>query len=454
MAKVQQKYEKITPFGGINFVMDKFDGLLGGEIDSHLGLRSTTVGYQYSEIIRAIVCVFLCGGSCVEDLSQFLKDYLVERPHTRVPSADTVLRGISELATENISYTAEMSGNSYDFNTAASLNELLLKLLIATGQLVPGRSYDVDFDHMFLKAEKYDAKLTYKHFDGYRPGVVTIGGLIVYVENADGNTNVRFMQAETLRRFFELMKRLGIGIRSFRADCGSYSEDIVKVVMEYTDKFYIRAERCESLYGRVTRQTGWTQAEIGYQECELQSFPFESFKDVTHCRSVVQRQRVGKGEQLDIFDGEYTYRSILTSDWDMDDEGDCTALQRPRCIRAGVRRAEQRLRMGTPAQVLHEREHCVHGTYCHSRKLLPIHRVLAPHGLPLRSGGDLQGKAFRVPLRHRPRKVGQDCPPGCAQHLFRATLRTFVRPRVGKTPSRTFLGPQINLGKGEVLSPT
>jgi len=41
------------------------------------------------------------------------------------------------------------------------------------------------------------------------------------VENADGNTNVRFMQAETLRRFFELMRSLGICIRSFRADCGS-----------------------------------------------------------------------------------------------------------------------------------------------------------------------------------------------------------------------------------------
>ena len=90
-------------------------------ISADTGLRSTTVGYQYSEIIRAIVCVFLCGGSCVEDLCQFLKDYLVERPHTRVPSVDTVLRGISELATENISYTAETSGNTYDFNTAASL---------------------------------------------------------------------------------------------------------------------------------------------------------------------------------------------------------------------------------------------------------------------------------------------------------------------------------------------
>jgi len=37
-------------------------------------------------------------------------------------------------------------------------------------------------------------------------------------------------------------------------------------------------------------------------------------------RLVVQRQRKQKGEQLDIFDGEYTYRCILTNDWDMTDE--------------------------------------------------------------------------------------------------------------------------------------
>ena len=38
----------------------------------------------------------------MEDLNLYLKDVLTERPHTRVPSADTVLRGIGELATENI----------------------------------------------------------------------------------------------------------------------------------------------------------------------------------------------------------------------------------------------------------------------------------------------------------------------------------------------------------------
>ena len=41
MAKVQQKSEKITAFGGMFFVLDKFDSILSSVIDSHLGLRST-----------------------------------------------------------------------------------------------------------------------------------------------------------------------------------------------------------------------------------------------------------------------------------------------------------------------------------------------------------------------------------------------------------------------------
>ena len=99
MAKVQQKSEKITAFGGIFFVLDKFDSILSSVIDSHLGLRSRLIGYQYSEIIRAVFSVFCCGGDCMEDLYLYLKDVLTERPHTRVPGADTVLRGIEELAT-------------------------------------------------------------------------------------------------------------------------------------------------------------------------------------------------------------------------------------------------------------------------------------------------------------------------------------------------------------------
>lgn len=55
MANVQIKSEKITPFGGIFSIMDSFDAFLSNVIDSTLGLRSRTIGYQYSEILSYVV---------------------------------------------------------------------------------------------------------------------------------------------------------------------------------------------------------------------------------------------------------------------------------------------------------------------------------------------------------------------------------------------------------------
>ena len=62
MAKVQIKSGKLTPFGGFFSIMEQFDALLAQTIDSSLGLRCTKFGYQYSEILRSLMCVYLCGG--------------------------------------------------------------------------------------------------------------------------------------------------------------------------------------------------------------------------------------------------------------------------------------------------------------------------------------------------------------------------------------------------------
>ncbi len=71
MAKIQIKSEKLTPFGGFFSIMEQFDALLAQTIDSTLGLRCTLFGYQYSEILRSLMCVYLCGvrGFCVYDVS-------------------------------------------------------------------------------------------------------------------------------------------------------------------------------------------------------------------------------------------------------------------------------------------------------------------------------------------------------------------------------------------------
>lgn len=73
----------------------------------------------------------------VEDVKIHLMPHLSLHPTLRTCSSDTILRGISELATANTTYTSD-TGKSYDFNTATKLNSLLVKALKNTGQLVGG----------------------------------------------------------------------------------------------------------------------------------------------------------------------------------------------------------------------------------------------------------------------------------------------------------------------------
>ena len=62
MAKIHIKSEKLTPFGGFFSIMEQIDALLAQTIDSTLRLRCTLYGYQYSVILRSLMCIYLCGG--------------------------------------------------------------------------------------------------------------------------------------------------------------------------------------------------------------------------------------------------------------------------------------------------------------------------------------------------------------------------------------------------------
>ena len=313
MAKIQIKSEKLSPFGGIFSIMEQFDSTLSSVIDSTLGMRCRLYGYQYSEIIRSLMSVYFCGGSCIEDVTSHLMYHLSLHPTLRTCSADTILRAIKELTQDNIFYTSD-TGKTYDFNTADKLNTLLLNCLLTTGQLKEGEGYDVDFDHQFIEAEKFDAKPTYKKFLGYRPGVAVIGDMIVGIENSDGNTNVRFHQKDTLRRFFERFEQKGLIVKRFRAACGSCSEEIVEEVGKHCKTFYIRANRSSSLYDDIFALRGWKKEEFNGIEFELASILVEKWKGKAY-RLVIQRQKRMDGV-LDLWEGEYTYRCILTNDYE------------------------------------------------------------------------------------------------------------------------------------------
>ena len=289
-----------------------FSRYVGSVIDKVLGPRCTSYGYQYSEIAGSLSSVYFCGGDCVEDVTSHLMPHLSLHPTLRTCSSDTILRGISELATVNTTYTSD-TGKSYDFNTATKLNSLLVKVLKNTDQLVAGESYDLDFDHQFIETEKYDAKMTYKKFTGYSPGVAVIGDLIVGIENRDGNANVRFHQQDTLERIYSNLESENIHIKRSRMDCGSCSREIVETIEKHSELFYIRANRCGSLYDSLLALRGWQREEINGIEYELNSIIVEKWEGKAY-RLVIQRERRLDGE-LDLWEGEYTYRCILTNDY-------------------------------------------------------------------------------------------------------------------------------------------
>ena len=60
--------------------MDLFERHLSHIIDGTLGKRSVSIGYDYSEIIRSLMCAYFCGGSCVEDVSNHLMGHLSLHP--------------------------------------------------------------------------------------------------------------------------------------------------------------------------------------------------------------------------------------------------------------------------------------------------------------------------------------------------------------------------------------
>lgn len=316
MPKIEKLSQDITPFGGISYINAEFNRCgLAQLIDSELGNRVKTTGYTYSEIFRTWSDIIFCGGDCAEDVQIHLRKSLEQIPNNAVPGPDVLLRGIKELAADNTGVVSE-SGNIYQFNINDKMNGLNIKSLLLTGELESGKSYDFDYDNQIISHGKYDAKRTYKHNTGYFPGVATIGNKIIYVENRDGNANVKIAQAETLKRAYKTVKDHGMSIKRSRMDAGSYSKEIIDAVSQNSELFYIRANRCMSLTERIAQidKDAWQTIEINYKEYQVTSLPFTQFFEDRNYRLVIMREK-SKDAQLDLFTGDsFIYRSILTND--------------------------------------------------------------------------------------------------------------------------------------------
>lgn len=320
--KITNSTEKITPFGGFNFCHKLLkDSGLPQLIDNQLGKRVTTIGFDYSDIFANHMAIFLNGGDCTEDINDHLREHLQKVRGFSTCSADTILRGIRELATPTVEVETE-NKVLHEFNINKNLNTLLVKSLLLTSQLAKGaKGYTFDYDNQVIPTEKYDSKKTYKKFDGYQPGIGSIGKLVVHIEGRNGNSPAKYQQADTLARAFSILEENHIKIARFRADSASYQKNVVELMESKADHFYIRAKRCASMEQQITQlpAKAWKKERLGVQEMEVaqlkEYYPFGGKKKYRLVVSRIKR----KDRQTGLFTGDdFTYRGILTNDTEMD----------------------------------------------------------------------------------------------------------------------------------------
>lgn len=311
MINIATKSDNFTAFGGLAYVFNAFSRSgLPGLVESTLGRRGKRSScYSYASVLKALVAVYFSGGDHIEDVNS-LRGFWSE--DERMPSPDVVGQSLKELAVANKKCVSD-AGKEYDFNIAQKMNGLLVKSVKTLGLLDGMDGLVVDYDNQLIPTEKKDAKYSYKHCSGYFPGVLAVGGVIVGVENRDGNAPVKLFQGETLRRQLSRLKReFPDRPLTFRADAGSYAKDILQVVCEQCGLFYIRANTSKERREAYRAIGNWAPAELNGEKFETASVIADNLVEGRTFRLVVQRTL---RDSPDLFKGEYVYRAIVTNDF-------------------------------------------------------------------------------------------------------------------------------------------
>lgn len=312
--KVKQSSKNITPYGGLNFIYQSMN-LLGLDkfLNKAIGNRSVYAKYSYSDVVYSLLGNSLTQGSFVSDL-EVLKSKYSKQFFYKIPSPDTVEYVCQELKTANI-VKETTKGVVHQLNYSQQMNKTLVSLAVKTGQLKADHTeYTLDYDNVIMENDKQDAQYTYKYTKGYHPGLAFIGRIPVHLENRNGNTPARYEQVEILKRCFANLKEETIKIKTFRADSASYQKDVVELVEQNTEQFYIRMMDFEDIRMQCGTVENWQQVEVGFERKEVASIIYKPFGGEKEYRIVVTRNK-RKDAQIDMLSGSaYKYQGIITND--------------------------------------------------------------------------------------------------------------------------------------------
>ncbi|WP_431295335.1 transposase [Pedobacter sp. P26] len=185
----------------------------------------------------------------------------------------------------------------------------------------------LDYDNTIIFNEKQDSKMTYKRDYGYQPGVCTVNEqFVLYIENRNGNSDAKSFQRDTLERIFNLLETKKVKkIKNFRADAASYQYEVVTLLQQKVEHFYIgcRNSYVEKYFPQICNWKVMEDKngllEVGYTDI----IPFinqaREQNQQPQTYRLIAKRRLKKDGQVDLITQDaYEYRGILTNNFEMD----------------------------------------------------------------------------------------------------------------------------------------
>ena len=319
------KSNPISPFGGLNFVLEEFNSCnINKSLNQYLPDLASQCVYGWKDLLYSFWSIYFCGGDCIEDLSGNFKHHIEAQPYLKIPSPDRVLDRMKELSVPSSVCTSPRGISKHEISSNNLLGQLNLAIAKRLG-LLNKEELILDYDNTILFTEKDDARMSYKRKNGYCPGVGVIGDTVVFIENRNGNSDAKTLQHETLKRMFNLFSNQNIKINTFRADGASFQFSVFKLLEKNVDNIYIRACMRAPLSKCIAEIDNWESVDLGDEIAfrgEASYTPFirdakrNKEEHLLKTYRLVVTKVARKDKQINAFTGEaYNYSAIITTDW-------------------------------------------------------------------------------------------------------------------------------------------
>jgi len=293
--EIKESKRNLTSHSGL-YLVNQFAQALGvrEEIDRNVKVKERNSGYDESQAILSLAYSMIAGGDCIDDVDMIRND-------------NALLTLIGEKSTPH-STTAGDFLRRFNLGYIKQLEKSIknLGIKVYQNEVIGEATLDMDSSVFIVRSEKEGADWAYNGEFGFHPLVCFIA------ENGDWlHLRMRRGSAYTSKGaesfLAECLGKLPptMWIR-LRADSGFYDKKFVEKCESKGVSFTITADQTARLLKEIRNLSDdrWEKCEEGWEIAEFKYCPVGWTKEY---RYTVKREQIKKGEQIDLFNGEYRY---------------------------------------------------------------------------------------------------------------------------------------------------